>query len=46
MAVHDRLEEARADEAPRHAAQADEDAARADGVGVRDVIAKLTQALN
>ena len=35
MAVHDRLEEARADEAPRHAAQADEDAARADGVHLR-----------
>ena len=35
MAVHDRLEEARTDEAPRHAAQADEDAARADGVHLR-----------
>lgn len=30
-----RLEEARTDEAPPHAAQADEDAARADGVHLR-----------
>ena len=35
MAVHDRLKEARTDEAPRHAAQADEDAPRADGVHLR-----------